>query len=145
MTPNPRAMTPNQVVRNPEAQEVILSTSSGQIGVLSNHAPPPAAPDIGTPKIRIDGQWSIPALMGGPAVVDENRATASANEADEAVNIDPQQAREVYLRARAEPAQAKGGKQTIEANSAFRRAKARLDAVAALAPERTGPPGGMTQ
>nr|AKI29300.1 ATP synthase CF1 epsilon subunit [Selaginella uncinata] len=145
MTLNLRVMTPNQVVRNSEAQEVILSTSSGQIGVLSNHAPLLAALDIGTLKIRIDGQWSILALMGGFAVVDENRVTVLANEADEAVNIDPQQAREVYLRARAELAQAKGGKQTIEANLAFRRAKARLDAVAALAPERTGPPRGMTQ
>nr|QQP00226.1 ATP synthase CF1 epsilon subunit [Selaginella nipponica] len=138
MTLNLRVMTPNQVVRNSEAQEVILSTSSGQIGVLSNHAPLLAALDIGILKIRIDGQWSILALMGGFAVVDENRVTVLANKADEAVDIDPRQAREVYLRARTELAQAKGGKQTIEANLAFRRAKARLDAVAALAPERTG-------
>nr|YP_009589482.1 ATP synthase CF1 epsilon subunit [Selaginella doederleinii]QBL76064.1 ATP synthase CF1 epsilon subunit [Selaginella doederleinii] len=138
MTLNLRVMTPNQVVRNPEeVQEVILSTSSGKIGVLSNHAPPPAAPDIGIPKIRIDGQWSILALMGGFAVVDENRTTLLVNQADKAVDIDPQQAREVYLRARDEPARARGGKQTIEANSALRRAKARLDAIAALVPDQT--------
>nr|QGU93127.1 ATP synthase CF1 epsilon subunit [Selaginella nummulariifolia]QGU93266.1 ATP synthase CF1 epsilon subunit [Selaginella sanguinolenta] len=131
MTLNLRAMTPNQIVRNPEVQEVILSTSSGQIGVPSNHAPPPTAPDIGILKIRLDRQWSIPALMGGSAVVDENRITVLVSEAEKAADIEPRQAQEIYLTARAELARAEGRKQTIGANSAFRRAKARLDAIAA--------------
>nr|QGU93328.1 ATP synthase CF1 epsilon subunit [Selaginella stauntoniana] len=138
MTSNLRVMTPNQVVWDlEEVQEVILSTSSGQIGTLSNHAPPLAAPDIGILKIRTDRQWSILASMGGFAAVDGNRTTVLANEADKATDIDPQQAREAYLGARTELDQARGGKQTIEADLAPKRAKARLDAVTTLAPEQT--------
>lgn len=123
-------MTPNQVVRDSEAQEVIPYTISGQIGVLTNHAPLPTALDIGILKIRIEQRWSILALMGGFAAVDENRVTIPVNEADKAVDPDPQQVKESHLTAQAELARAEGRRQTIEANLAFRRAKARLDAIA---------------
>nr|YP_009589707.1 ATP synthase CF1 epsilon subunit [Selaginella remotifolia]QBL76290.1 ATP synthase CF1 epsilon subunit [Selaginella remotifolia] len=132
MTLNPRIMTPNLVVRDPEVQEVIPATISGQIGILPDHAPPPTALDIGVLKIRVERQWSVLALMGGFAVVDENRGvTVPADEADEAADTEPQQAKEDHTAARDELARARGGKQTIGAASAFRRAKARLDAVAA--------------
>nr|YP_009555759.1 ATP synthase CF1 subunit epsilon [Selaginella lepidophylla]AZU95876.1 ATP synthase CF1 subunit epsilon [Selaginella lepidophylla] len=131
MTLNLRVMTPNQVVWDSEVQEVILYTISGQIGVLTNHAPLLTALDIGVLKIRIGRRWSILALMGGFAVVDENRVTVPVNEADKAVDLEPRQAKESYLAARAELARAEGRRQTIEANLAFRRAKARLDAVTA--------------
>jgi F-type H+-transporting ATPase subunit epsilon len=39
MTLNLRVMAPNRIVWNSEAQEIILSTNSGQIGILPNHAP----------------------------------------------------------------------------------------------------------
>lgn len=131
MTLNLRVMTPNQVVWDSEAQEVILYTISGQIGVLTNHAPLLTALDIGILKIRIEQRWSILALMGGFAVVDDNRVTILVNEADKAADLDPQQVKESYLAAQAELVRAEGRRQTIEANLAFRRAKARLDAIAA--------------
>ncbi|MCO5592787.1 hypothetical protein L7F22_046790 [Adiantum nelumboides] len=40
--------------------EIVLSTNSGQIGILPNHAPLLAALDMGVSKIRTDGnglQW----------------------------------------------------------------------------------------
>nr|YP_009561311.1 ATP synthase CF1 epsilon subunit [Selaginella indica]QAR48709.1 ATP synthase CF1 epsilon subunit [Selaginella indica] len=131
MTLNLRVMTPNQVVWDSEAQEVILYTISGQIGVLTNHAPLLTALDIGILKIRIEQRWSILALMGGFAVVDDNRVTILVNEADKAADLDPQQVKESHLTAQAELARAEGRRQTIEANLAFRRAKARPDAIAA--------------
>nr|QQP17318.1 ATP synthase CF1 epsilon subunit [Selaginella exaltata] len=129
MTLNLRVTTPNQVVWDSEVQEVISSTISGQIGVLTNHAPPLAALDLGVLKIRIEQrQWAIPALMGGFTVVDENRITILVNEADKAVDLNPQRVKESYPAARAELTRAEGGKKAIEADSALRRAKARLDA-----------------
>lgn len=125
-------MTPNQVVRDSEVQEVILATISGRIGVLTDHAPPLAALDIGVLKIRVKRRWSVPALMGGFAVVDENGGvTILVDEADDAKDIEPRRAKADYLAARDELARARGRKQEIGANSAMRRAKARLDAVTA--------------
>ncbi len=55
-------MAPNRIVWNSKVQKIILSTNSGQIGVLPNHAPLLMALDIGILKIKINGQWSTMAL-----------------------------------------------------------------------------------
>ncbi|CAM6042369.1 unnamed protein product, partial [Sphagnum compactum] len=96
MTLNLRVMAPNRIVWNSEVQEIILSTNSGQIGVLPNHAPLLTALDIGILKIRINGQWSTMALMGGFAMIDNNQMTILVNEAEKAVEINPQEARDTF-------------------------------------------------
>ncbi len=50
-------LTPNRIVWDSEVKEIILSTNSGQIGVLPNHAPIATAVDIGILRIRLNGQW----------------------------------------------------------------------------------------
>nr|YP_009498778.1 ATP synthase CF1 epsilon subunit [Isoetes nuttallii]AWK92151.1 ATP synthase CF1 epsilon subunit [Isoetes nuttallii] len=129
MTLNLRVMAPNRTVRNSEVQEIILSTNSGQIGVLPNHAPLLTALDIGIMKVRLNGQWSTMALMGGFAMMDDNQITILVNEAEEATEIDPEEAREAFQKAQTDLARVEGRKQTIEANLASKRAKARLEAI----------------
>nr|UQV94342.1 ATP synthase CF1 epsilon subunit [Isoetes sp. CL-2022a] len=129
MTLNLCVMAPNRTVRNSEVQEIILSTNSGQIGVLPNHAPLLTALDIGIMKVRLNGQWSTMALMGGFAMMDNNQITILVNEAEEATEIDPEEAREAFQKAQTDLAQVEGRKQTIEANLASKRAKARLEAI----------------
>nr|YP_009547476.1 ATP synthase CF1 epsilon subunit [Cheilanthes micropteris]AYW15472.1 ATP synthase CF1 epsilon subunit [Cheilanthes micropteris] len=123
-----RVMAPNRIVWNSEVWEIILSTSSGQIGILPNHAPLLTALDMGVLKIRSDGQWSAMALMGGFAMIDNNRVTILVNEAERASEIDPDEAQKSFQTAQAELATAEGKKRLIEANLAFKRAKARLEA-----------------
>ena len=43
---NLRVMAPNRIVWNSEVEEIILSTNSGKIGILPNHAPLLTALDI---------------------------------------------------------------------------------------------------
>nr|NP_777419.1 ATP synthase CF1 epsilon subunit [Anthoceros angustus]Q31793.2 RecName: Full=ATP synthase epsilon chain, chloroplastic; AltName: Full=ATP synthase F1 sector epsilon subunit; AltName: Full=F-ATPase epsilon subunit [Anthoceros angustus]BAC55355.1 ATPase epsilon subunit [Anthoceros angustus]BAC55450.1 ATPase epsilon subunit [Anthoceros angustus] len=129
MTLNLRVMAPNRIVWNSEVEEIVLSTNSGQIGVLPNHAPLLTALDIGIIKIRLNGEWSTMALMGGFAMIDNNGMTILVNEAEKATEINPQEARENYKMAQKDLAKAEGGKQKIEANLAFKRAKARLEAI----------------
>nr|AYW15424.1 ATP synthase CF1 epsilon subunit [Jamesonia brasiliensis] len=128
MVLNLRVMAPNRIVWNSEVGEIVLSTSSGQIGILPNHAPLLTALDMGVSKIRNDGQWSAMALMGGFAMIDNNRVTILVNEAEIANEIDPAEARISFQTAQAELAKAEGKKKIIEANLAFKRAKARLEA-----------------
>lgn len=123
-------MAPNRIVWNSEIREIILSTNSGQIGILSNHAPLLTALDIGIVKIRTkEQQWSTMALMGGFAMIENNQMTILVNEAEKATEIDYQEAQERFQKAKKNIAQAEGKKQTIEANLAFERAKARLEAL----------------
>ena len=122
-------MAPNRIVWNSEAQEIILSTNSGQIGILPNHAPLLTALDIGIMKIRTNSQWLTMALMGGFAMIENNQLTILVNEAEKASDIDPEEAQKTFDLAQENLNQATGRKQTIEANLAFQRAKARLEAV----------------
>jgi len=133
MTFNLRVMAPNRTVWNSEAQEVILSTNSGQIGVLPNHAPLLTALDIGVMKIRIDSKWTAMALMGGFAMIDNNQMTILVNEAEKANDINSEEAQNAFQAAQANLTEASGRKQVIEANLALKRAKARLEAVSAKA------------
>nr|YP_010310940.1 ATP synthase CF1 epsilon subunit [Bolbitis laxireticulata]UNA61872.1 ATP synthase CF1 epsilon subunit [Bolbitis laxireticulata] len=128
MALNLRVMAPNRIVWNSEVWEIVSSTNSGQIGILPNHAPLLTALDMGVSKIRHDGQWSAMAPMGGFAMVDNNQVTILANEAERATEIDPDEARETFQMAQADSTKAEGKKSVIEANLAFKRAKARLEA-----------------
>ena len=70
MTLNLCVLTPNRIIWDSEVKEIILSTNSGQIGVLPNHAPIATAVDIGILRIRLNDQWLAMALMGGFARID---------------------------------------------------------------------------
>jgi F-type H+-transporting ATPase subunit epsilon len=128
MTLNLRVMAPNRIVLNSEVEEIILSSNTGQIGILPNHAPLLTALDIGVMKLRIANKWTAVALMGGFAQIDQNQITILVNEAEKANDINFQEAQEAFENAQNASSQAVGKKQIIEANLALKRAKARLEA-----------------
>ncbi len=74
------------------------------------------------------------ALMGGFAMIDNNQMTILVNEAEKAVEINPQEARDTFQIAQKKLAQVDGRKQVIEVNLAFKRTKARLEAIDATPP-----------
>nr|YP_009233160.1 ATP synthase CF1 epsilon chain [Torreya fargesii]YP_009371179.1 AtpE [Torreya grandis]YP_009673505.1 ATP synthase CF1 epsilon subunit [Torreya parvifolia]YP_009922014.1 ATP synthase CF1 epsilon subunit [Torreya jiulongshanensis]YP_010138402.1 ATP synthase CF1 epsilon subunit [Torreya fargesii var. yunnanensis]YP_010138484.1 ATP synthase CF1 epsilon subunit [Torreya jackii]YP_010390319.1 ATP synthase CF1 epsilon subunit [Torreya taxifolia]QGU93363.1 CF1 subunit epsilon [Torreya nucifera]Q len=135
MNLNLRVLTPNRVVWDSEVQEIILTTNSGQIGVLPNHTAIVTALDIGVMKIRLNAQWSTMALMGGFAKIDNNEITLLVNNAERGMDIDPREAQESYRLAKADLAQAEGKRQAIEADVALKRARTRLEAVDAILPK----------
>nr|YP_010933266.1 CF1 epsilon subunit of ATP synthase [Streptofilum capillatum]WKT08557.1 CF1 epsilon subunit of ATP synthase [Streptofilum capillatum]WKT08656.1 CF1 epsilon subunit of ATP synthase [Streptofilum sp. BC4-VF8pt]WKT08755.1 CF1 epsilon subunit of ATP synthase [Streptofilum sp. ZNP2-VF4pt] len=129
MSLNVRVMAPNRIVWNSQAQQVILSTNSGQIGILPNHASLLTALDIGVAKIKANNEWSTMALMGGFAMIEEDQVTILVNEAEKGSEIDLQEAQESLEKAKVNLETAEGRKNKIEANLAFKRAKARFEAV----------------
>jgi F-type H+-transporting ATPase subunit epsilon len=122
-------MAPNRIVWNAQAEEIIFSTNSGQIGILPNHAPLLTALDIGVMRIRIDNQWTNMALMGGFAMIENNQLTILVNEAEKSVDINIEEAEKEVDLAQNNLSQATNKKQIIESSLAFKRAKARLQAV----------------
>ena len=50
-------MTPDRIFWNDQAEEIILPTNTGQMGVLENHAPLITALDIGVMLIRTKKDW----------------------------------------------------------------------------------------
>nr|YP_010043219.1 ATP synthase CF1 epsilon subunit [Corydalis shensiana]YP_010473822.1 ATP synthase CF1 epsilon subunit [Corydalis curviflora]YP_010474398.1 ATP synthase CF1 epsilon subunit [Corydalis minutiflora]YP_010474568.1 ATP synthase CF1 epsilon subunit [Corydalis melanochlora]YP_010475812.1 ATP synthase CF1 epsilon subunit [Corydalis pseudoadoxa]YP_010475982.1 ATP synthase CF1 epsilon subunit [Corydalis hamata]QPC56979.1 ATP synthase CF1 epsilon subunit [Corydalis shensiana]UVH68035.1 ATP synthase len=129
MTLNLCVLTPNQIVWDTEVKEIILSTNSGQIGVLPNHAPIATALDIGILKICLNDQWVKIALMGGFARIGNNEITILVNDAEKDSDIDPQEAQQTLEITEANLSRAEGKRQTIEANLAVRRARTRVEAL----------------
>nr|YP_010034604.1 ATP synthase CF1 epsilon subunit [Aponogeton lakhonensis]QOX09325.1 ATP synthase CF1 epsilon subunit [Aponogeton lakhonensis]UGC02040.1 AtpE [Aponogeton lakhonensis] len=129
MTLNLCVLTPNRIIWNSEVKEIILSTNSGQIGVLAKHAPIATAVDIGLLRIRLNDQWLTMALMGGFAKIGNNKITILGNDAEMSTDIDPQEAQQALEIAEANLNKAEGKRQTIEANLALRRARTRVEAI----------------
>nr|YP_010708267.1 ATP synthase CF1 epsilon subunit [Pimpinella crispulifolia]WCR48026.1 ATP synthase CF1 epsilon subunit [Pimpinella crispulifolia] len=129
MTLNLCVLTPNRTVWNSKVNEIILSTNSGQIGVLPNHASVATAVDIGILKIRLDGQWLTMALMGGFARIGNNEITVLVNDAEKGSDIDSHEAQQTLEIAEANLRKAEGKRQKIEANLALRRARTRVETI----------------
>jgi F-type H+-transporting ATPase subunit epsilon len=122
-------MTPDQIFWNDQAEEIILPTNTGQMGVLSNHAPLITALDIGVMLIRTKNDWISLALMGGFALVKQNQITVLVNEAESSETIETEQAENAFNEAKTQLDQAEGQKQKVEANFVFKRARARYQVV----------------
>ena len=118
-------MTPDRIFLNEIAEEIILPTNTGQMGVLTNHAPLITALDIGVMLIRTKNQWTPLALMGGFALIKKNQITILVNEAESSKSIDLDEAENTFSLAKSKLEQAEGPKQKVEANFAFKRARAR--------------------
>ncbi|KAL9997106.1 ATP synthase epsilon chain [Helianthus debilis subsp. tardiflorus] len=75
-------------------KEPIISTNSGQIGILPNHAPIATEVYICILRIHLNDQWLTMALMGGFARIGNNKITVLVNDAEQSSDIDPQEAQQ---------------------------------------------------
>ena len=122
-------LTPDRVFWNQEAEEIILPTNTGQMGVLSNHAPIITALDIGIMSIRTQKEWTSVVLMGGFALVKQNQVTVLVNSAESKETIESSEAEQAFLEAKEQLEKALGQKEKVEANFTFKRARARYQLV----------------
>ena len=76
--------------------------------------------------IRTKEEWSSYAIMGGFALVKQNQITILANEAQTSESIDPEEAKTAFETAKSNLEKAEGIKEKVEANFAYKRAKARF-------------------
>lgn len=130
MSLNVRVITPDKVVWDAMAEEVILPSSTGQLGILVNHAPLLTALDIGVMRLKINGKWESIVLMEGFAEVENNKVTILSNGAEEASDIDLAAAQAELEKMSLLVDEAETKKEKIEAAIKLRKAKARLQAVA---------------
>jgi len=119
-------MAPDRVFLETKVEEVILPTNTGQIGVLSNHTPLLAGLDIGVMLVRENTEWESVALMGGFALIKENKVTILVNDAENSAAVDNAEAEKTLLEAQNAFEKADSPKEKIEANLALKRAKVRF-------------------
>ena len=130
MSLNVRVITPDKVVWDATAEELILPSSTGQLGILTDHAPLLTALDIGVMRLKSDAGWTSIVLMEGFAEVEDNKVTILCNGAQEGSSIDLKTAQEELEKVTLLVDEATTKKEKIEATIELRKAKARLQAVA---------------
>ncbi|MBT9314989.1 ATP synthase F1 subunit epsilon [Leptothoe spongobia] len=125
-----RVVAPDKTVWDAEAEEVVLPSTTGQLGILSGHAPLLTALDIGVLRVRADKNWVAIALMGGFAEIENNEVTVLVNGAERGDSIDLAAAQEEYTSAKSEADNvASDDKQAgIQASKSLKRARARVQA-----------------
>ncbi len=132
MTLTVRVISPDKTVWDAEADEVILPSTTGQLGILSGHAPMLTALDIGVMRVRAskNASWQAIALSGGFAEVDENEVTILVNGAERGDKIQLEEARTAFNEAQTRLNQVKpeDRQAQIQATQAFKRARARFQA-----------------
>ena len=78
---------PDRIFFQEEAQELLLPTNTGYIGILEEHAPLVTGLDNGVLAIRQGTEWKFLALLGGFGVIKENRINILCRDIEEASEI----------------------------------------------------------
>ncbi len=131
MTLTVRVIAPDRTVWDEQAEEVILPSITGQLGILTGHAPLLTGLDTGVMRVRLKNKWTPIAVMGGFAEVEANEVTILVNGAERGDSINLEAARTAYAQAKADLEAAETGdskKSKIKATKAIKRARARLQA-----------------
>lgn len=136
MTLTVRVVAPDKTVWDSEAEEVILPSTTGQLGILSGHAPLLSALDTGVMRVRPGKDWVAIALMGGFAEVENDQVTILVNGAERGDKIDKEAARTAYTEAESRLNQVQGSEnrqEKIQALKNLKRARARFQAAGGMA------------
>lgn len=123
-------IVPDRVFWKSDVKEVILPTLNGQMGVLKDHIPILTGLDTGLMLVRNTENlnWLIIVVMGGFALVNNNKITILVNEAELGSDINFEEAESSFLAAKKvldesynfEP------KKKMEATLQFKRSRARF-------------------
>ena len=95
-----KVLAPNQNVFEGEAEEVILPSTTGQIGVLPGHISLVTSIDIGVLRLRMNSKWESIALMGGFAEIESDQVIVLVNNAEIGSDIDIKKAEDALKEAK---------------------------------------------
>jgi F-type H+-transporting ATPase subunit epsilon len=126
-----RVLAPDQSVFEGSAEEVILPSTTGQMGILPGHVTMLTALDTGVMRLREGSSWRSIALMGGFAEVEADEVTVLVNAAELGSAIDAAAAQAAYEAAQSAAAAFEGQPSSpdkIKALQAMAQARARLQA-----------------
>ena len=130
-----KVITPDKTVWDDEVEEIVLPSTTGQLGILTGHAPLLSALDIGVMRVRPGKEWKNIALMGGFAEVENDEIKVLVNSAEMGESIDKDTARTEYEQAESRYQQVENSEnrqEKIQATRAYKRARARFQAAGGM-------------
>ena len=122
-----RVIAPDQSVFDNTADEIILPSTTGLLGILPGHISMVTAIDFGVLRVLKNGNWDSIALTGGFAEVESNEVTVLVNKAEMGKNIDSAKAEAELEQAKNQLNQTKDQKtspEKIKAQETLNKAKA---------------------
>ncbi|BBC25073.1 MAG: ATP synthase F1 subunit epsilon [Pseudanabaena sp.] len=130
MTLTVKVISPDHTILDTVAEEVILPSSTGQLGILTGHAPLISALETGVLRFRKDKAWAAVALTGGFAEVEENEVTVLVRNGELGSEINAEEARQELAKAEQDLANIKPDDKQgkIQAEQHLRTARARVQA-----------------
>ena len=126
-----RVLAPDQSVFDGTAEEVILPSTTGLLGILPGHISMVTAIDIGVLRVLTNGNWNSIALMGGFAEVEANEVTVLVNGAELGSKIDAPSAEAELEDAKSKFSQMEdqvNSTEKVKAQQNLNRARARVQA-----------------
>lgn len=119
---------PDRIFFKEEAEELLLPTNTGYIGILKDHAPLVTGLDNGVLAIRQDTTWRFLALLGGFGVIKEGRVNILCRDIEEASEINLEDAEKNAASAKEGMTKSDSKKSYIENQLKFDRETARVAA-----------------
>jgi len=126
-----RVLAPDQSVFDDTADEIILPSTTGLLGVLPGHISMVTAIDFGVLRVLKNGNWDSIALSGGFAEVESNEVTVLVNKAEIGKKIDSAKAEAELEKAKNQLSQTQDKEtspEKIKAQEALNQAKAWFNA-----------------
>lgn len=119
-------LTPDRKFFWGDVESVILNTPSGEIGILKNHMPMVALVEVGSIKIKKNGNWIEAVLGQGFMEVQQNRTIILVDTAEWPDEIDINRAKAAKERAMERILRQANQTEYIQSQAALARAMARL-------------------
>ena len=80
-------LSTNKVIKDWNVKEVILPTTTGELGILPNHSELITALDIGVIRVKADSKWLPIVILDGVAEVKKNKLKIFVRQAEELNDI----------------------------------------------------------
>ncbi len=123
-----KIITHEKIVFEGEVDELVIQTTSGQMGILKDHIPMTTALAIGVTKAKLGDKYKYFATMGGVFQFKDNTATILTDVCEDGCDIDVTRANAAKNRAEARLADATAKIDADRAQAALARSLARLKA-----------------
>lgn len=122
---NVNVITPSKTIWNAPSSQVILPTTTGQIGILSGHVALVTFIKIGVMKIRYQNTWIPIFVKAGLAEIEGDLVTVLVNDAERGDRIDPEMAHTDLEKAQEQLNQAQNSLEKVRAQLFLKQARAR--------------------
>jgi F-type H+-transporting ATPase subunit epsilon len=118
-------LTPDRVSYTESVEELILTTTTGQLGVLTGHSPLMTIIDISPIIFRRKSGWVSVALIGGLAFIKKDQIIILVDSVESACSIDRYKVQASLELATARLGQAQSAMDKIASADTFKRERAR--------------------